>query len=444
MEKWNRWDNEAVWRICVVVPGGDGKMKQLRQWSSPVNLCFHCSGTKLDRNSWVNEAVPWTIFHRSRVRWESETAETMKQCGGSVFSSLQDETGLWNSWDNEAVWRICVFIAAVVTALSQYQGGVRVLWWERCAGVSDISSTHTSPDFTWFFFSVCLRVVVHFCVWWSTGASLCVWRPTGASFYVWWSKGASFYVWWSKGASFYVWLSKGANFYVWWSTGASFYVWWSKGASFYVWWSTGASFYVWWSTGASFYVWWSTGASFYVWWSTGASFYVWWSKGASFASVVRPVVCTKTCQTLQRGQRHVKHTEFHHTSRQRGNAARVHWLQRSIIGSELTWRCSLDTEDVERRDSERQTGRGLNARHLYICKHTNKPLCKKCVRQVGTLAGITCSWKCFFFTIIIIIIIVFTSQQHASVSQGRVWLNSCTCCHTEIQLAEPSISPVRY
>ena len=29
-----------------------------------------------------------------------------------------------------------------------------------------------------------------------------------------------------------------------------------------------------------------------------------------------------------------------------------------------------------------------------------------------------------------------TSQQHASVSQGRICLDNCTCCHTEIEVAD--------
>ena len=30
----------------------------------------------------------------------------------------------------------------------------------------------------------------------------------------------------------------------------------------------------------------------------------------------------------------------------------------------------------------------------------------------------------------------FTSQQHASVSQGRICSDSFTCCHTEIEVAD--------
>ena len=29
-----------------------------------------------------------------------------------------------------------------------------------------------------------------------------------------------------------------------------------------------------------------------------------------------------------------------------------------------------------------------------------------------------------------------TSQQHASVSQGRICTDNCTCCHTEIEVAD--------
>ena len=32
--------------------------------------------------------------------------------------------------------------------------------------------------------------------------------------------------------------------------------------------------------------------------------------------------------------------------------------------------------------------------------------------------------------------ICFTSQQHASVSQGRICTDNCTCCHTEIEVAD--------
>ena len=33
-----------------------------------------------------------------------------------------------------------------------------------------------------------------------------------------------------------------------------------------------------------------------------------------------------------------------------------------------------------------------------------------------------------------------TSQQHASVSQGRICSDNCTCCHTETEVADPTFN----
>ena len=32
-----------------------------------------------------------------------------------------------------------------------------------------------------------------------------------------------------------------------------------------------------------------------------------------------------------------------------------------------------------------------------------------------------------------------TSQQHASVSEGRICSDNCTCCHTEIEVADQTV-----
>ena len=37
----------------------------------------------------------------------------------------------------------------------------------------------------------------------------------------------------------------------------------------------------------------------------------------------------------------------------------------------------------------------------------------------------------------------FTSQQQASVSQGRTCLDNFTCCHTEIEVADPTFYPTQ-
>ena len=37
-----------------------------------------------------------------------------------------------------------------------------------------------------------------------------------------------------------------------------------------------------------------------------------------------------------------------------------------------------------------------------------------------------------------------TSQQQASVSLGRICSDNCTCCHTETEVADQTISPTVY
>ena len=37
-----------------------------------------------------------------------------------------------------------------------------------------------------------------------------------------------------------------------------------------------------------------------------------------------------------------------------------------------------------------------------------------------------------------LLVACLTSQQHASVSQGRICSDSFTCCHTEIEVADPT------
>ena len=44
---------------------------------------------------------------------------------------------------------------------------------------------------------------------------------------------------------------------------------------------------------------------------------------------------------------------------------------------------------------------------------------------------LTLTWNCLFFGCL-------TSQQHASVSQGRICSDNFTCCHTEREVADPT------
>ena len=42
----------------------------------------------------------------------------------------------------------------------------------------------------------------------------------------------------------------------------------------------------------------------------------------------------------------------------------------------------------------------------------------------------------FWFFFVCLFVGCLTSQQHASVSQGRICSDNCTCCHTEIEVAD--------
>ena len=47
----------------------------------------------------------------------------------------------------------------------------------------------------------------------------------------------------------------------------------------------------------------------------------------------------------------------------------------------------------------------------------------------------SCLFNCLFLCLLVACL---TSQQHASVSQGRICSDKLTCCHTEIEIADPT------
>ena len=48
-----------------------------------------------------------------------------------------------------------------------------------------------------------------------------------------------------------------------------------------------------------------------------------------------------------------------------------------------------------------------------------------------------------FQAMVLLFVGCITSQQHASVSQGRICSESFTCCHTEIEVADPTLHLTR-
>ena len=45
----------------------------------------------------------------------------------------------------------------------------------------------------------------------------------------------------------------------------------------------------------------------------------------------------------------------------------------------------------------------------------------------------------FCFVVVVVDVGCLTSQQHASVSPERICSDNCTCCHTEIEVADPTL-----
>ena len=75
----------------------------------------------------------------------------------------------------------------------------------------------------------------------------------------------------------------------------------------------------------------------------------------------------------------------------------------------------------------KQNAAGYPVLNLHISKTVSNNLKRVSVCEIQTLPEI--AGVCFFVGCL-------TSQQHASVSQGRICSDNFTCCHTEIEVAD--------
>ena len=96
--------------------------------------------------------------------------------------------------------------------------------------------------------------------------------------------------------------------------------------------------------------------------------------------------------------------------------------------AEAVWQpavLSLDTlRRLSHRGSQEQAAKGDDTR----CIH-----CFVCFRE-SPCRSVTSDEKEGFC----LLVGCLTSQQHASVSQGRICSDNLTCCHTEIEVADPT------
>ena len=54
----------------------------------------------------------------------------------------------------------------------------------------------------------------------------------------------------------------------------------------------------------------------------------------------------------------------------------------------------------------------------------------------GCLSGVVCIWKALYGNVNVVVCWLLTSQQQASVSQGRICSDNSTCYHTEAEGAD--------
>ena len=79
--------------------------------------------------------------------------------------------------------------------------------------------------------------------------------------------------------------------------------------------------------------------------------------------------------------------------------------------------------------------------------HVAETLSSQSINQAGNKQGLTqisrnidasTNIKMQSMFIVCLLVGCLTSQQHASVSQGRICTDNFTCCHTEIEAADPT------
>ena len=68
------------------------------------------------------------------------------------------------------------------------------------------------------------------------------------------------------------------------------------------------------------------------------------------------------------------------------------------------------------------------------CYLTKLPTCTKTIQQAILWGSFCLSVLCL--ASLMLLVACLTSQQHISVSQGRICSDNLTCCHTEIEIAD--------
>ena len=87
-----------------------------------------------------------------------------------------------------------------------------------------------------------------------------------------------------------------------------------------------------------------------------------------------------------------------------------------------------DDEEMKRKKSSKHCSKNNNKN-----SNNNSNKTKMRMRMAVTMMMMTTTTM---MTVTNFFVGCLTSQQHASVSQGRICSDNCTCCHTEIEVAD--------
>ena len=116
----------------------------------------------------------------------------------------------------------------------------------------------------------------------------------------------------------------------------------------------------------------------------------------------------------------------------------------------LYWYRKHSTSTVGRNPRDNEATSGLLPTPLLPRPSPHRPLplparalsTMRSLNDTDTPVLITCQvgdWSMNVVLFVCLLICCLTSKQHASVSQGRICSDNCTCCHTEIEVADQTL-----
>ena len=121
-------------------------------------------------------------------------------------------------------------------------------------------------------------------------------------------------------------------------------------------------------------------------------------------------------------------------------SSRIHHIWQPIHGARQQALCTSKVRHLHTQQKEqlRSQNRGKGA--IWHPAHRNTDLRTGVTREVffswTAFPARSLGWRGEGRGVGLLFVGCLTSKQHASVTQGRICLDNCTCCHTEIEVAD--------